>query len=72
MIPIRVECHSGYAYVDRPAALYWEENRLEIGEIIQRWRTPSGWTFLVHTRNNRTFEISYDISLDSWFGREVG
>jgi hypothetical protein len=72
MIPIRVDCHSGYTYVDRPAALYWEEQRLEIAKIIQRWRTPSGWMFLVQTDNERAFEITYDASLDSWFGREVG
>ncbi len=72
MIPIRVECHSGYAYIDRPAALYWEEQRLEIGEIIRRWRTPSGWMFLVQTRDERAFEIAFDLNLDSWFAREVG
>lgn len=72
MIPIRVECHSGYAYIDRPVALYWEEQRLEIDKIIQRWRTLSGWMFLVQTRDERAFEITFDLSLESWFGREVG
>lgn len=72
MIAIQVECHSGYAYVDRPTALYWDETRLEIRKIIQRWRTPAGWKFLVQTTDERTFEITYDAVLDSWFGQENG
>ena len=70
MIPIQVECHSGYAYVDRPAALYWDDNRLIVKKIIQQWRTPSGWKFLIQTMDDRTFEIAYDEPMDNWFGRE--
>lgn len=72
MIPIQVECRSGYAYIDRPAAIHWEKNRLEIARILQRWRTPSGWKFLIQTTNEQIFEISYDVSLDSWFGQQAG
>jgi hypothetical protein len=44
-----VECHSGSEYAERPTSLYWQGERLEVSEVINRWRTPDGIVFRVNT-----------------------
>lgn len=61
-----VECHSGYAYADRPIALRWEGNRLEIEEIEARWRIPGGLRFRVRVLDGRVFDLFYGELYDEW------
>jgi hypothetical protein len=61
-----VECHSGFTYADRPVALTWEGQRLEIVEILAGWRTPEKRLFRVRTTNGREFELAYSQAADEW------
>jgi hypothetical protein len=61
-----VECYSGQTYPERPLAFYWEGERLEITEILSRWRSPEGLNFLVLIEDERTFVLSYNESEDHW------
>lgn len=61
-----VECHSEIEYPDRPVALYWQGQRLEITEILTDWRTPTGKSFRVLTRDNQVFELSYQETTAEW------
>jgi hypothetical protein len=62
---MRVECRSDSEYAERPIALYWQEQRLEIVEILSRWRTPAGKGFRVRTADDQIFELIYnEISAD--------
>lgn len=61
-----VECHSGYAYAERPVAFLWEGNRLEIEAIEAQWRIPDGKRFRVRTQDGRIFELFYDELCDEW------
>lgn len=62
----RVECHSGYAYAERPTGLYWHGERLVIDEIVARWRIPGGPKFRVRTEDGRVFELFYGELYDEW------
>lgn len=62
----RVECHSGYAYAERPLALYWKGSRLEIETVEATRRTPAGKQFRVHTRDQQVFELTYLEATDQW------
>ena len=66
----RVECHSGYVYAERPVALHWEGNRLEVEEVLDRWQTPEGKGFRVRTGDGQIFELYYNESLDKWSIRQ--
>ena len=66
MSPAIVECYSGQTYAERPLAFYWEEERLEIMEILSNWRSPEGRSFLVVTIDGRTFKLSYKEREDCW------
>ncbi|MBN2149645.1 MAG: hypothetical protein JW726_19815 [Anaerolineales bacterium] len=61
-----VECRSDSEYAERPTALVWEGERLEITEILQRWRTPQEKQFLVRTRLHGLFMIAYSFQEDCW------
>ena len=62
----KVECHSSFAYIDRPIAFYWEGKRLPITEIEARWRLPDGHRFQVRVEDSRTFELYYDEPNNEW------
>ncbi len=61
-----VECHSGHEYAERPVAFQWQGQRLEVAEILGRWRTPSGKAFQVLTSNQQVFVLSYYEQEESW------
>ena len=61
-----VECQSGFTYADRPVALTWEGQRLEISRILAEWRTPVENHFQVCTADGREFELAYSQSTDEW------
>lgn len=65
-----VLCRSDTDYAERPVALYWQGQRLEISEIVSRWRTPQGRNFLVKAQGSRVFELIYDERKDFWQVRQ--
>jgi hypothetical protein len=62
----RVECRSNSEYAERPVAIYWEGRRLEVYEVLARWRTPQGKRFRVNTTDELVFEVWYNEAEDSW------
>ncbi len=67
-----VECHSGSEYAERPIALTWGGQRLEVVEVMARWRIPEGKCFLVRTSDGQAFELVYHELEDAWSVTSVG
>ena len=65
-MPDLVECHSGYEYAERPTALWWEGERLEVAEVEATWRISGGKKFRVRTVEGRVFELLYVELYDEW------
>jgi hypothetical protein len=61
-----VECRSNSEYAERPLSLTWEGQRLEIAEILSRWRGPAEKGFRVQTTNGQVFELTYLEIHDEW------
>ena len=61
-----VECRSDSEYAERPLSLIWEEQRLEIAEILSRWRGPGEKGFRVQTVDGQMFELTYREVPDEW------
>jgi len=61
-----VECHSNFEYAEKPVALTWKDQRLEISEIIERWRIPGAKCFRVSTTDGQIFELFYGELYDEW------
>ena len=62
----QVECHSGHEYAERPVALQWEGQRLEIQAVEGEWRVPGGKWFRVRTQGGRIFELFYEEHDGEW------
>jgi hypothetical protein len=61
-----VECHSGYAYGERPVAFTWQGQRQEVVEILARWRSPDGRIFRVRAAGGWIFELLYHERDEVW------
>jgi hypothetical protein len=61
-----VECHSSAEYADRPIAFTWQGRRLEIAEILGRWRKPDGKSFRINTTDGQVFDLIYREIPDDW------
>jgi hypothetical protein len=61
-----VECLSDIEYAERPVALYWQGERLEILQVIAGWRTPEAKWFRVLTGEQQIFELGYTYASDAW------
>ncbi len=61
-----VECHSGFAYAERPVAITWQGRRVEIRQVLDRWRSPQGRNFRVETEDGQEFELLYNEAADEW------
>ncbi len=61
-----VECHSGYEYAERPVAIHWEGQRLEVERVEAEWRVSGGKQFRVRTRDGRRFDLFYEELDDEW------
>jgi hypothetical protein len=66
-----VECRSDVEYADRPLALTWQGQRLEIAEILGRWRAPNEKGFRVKTTDGQAFELVFREILDNWLIRPL-
>jgi hypothetical protein len=66
-----VECRSDAEYAERPLALIWQGRRLEIAEILGRWRSPSGKGFRISTTEGQAFELVYREIPDDWLVRPI-
>ena len=66
MVDSSVECHSGFAYAERPLALKWQGHRLIVAEILEQSRTPAGRHFRIRTQDDQEFELVYDEANDEW------
>ncbi len=62
-----VECLSSSAYPERPIALTWEGERLEIIAILSQWRTPEALRFRV-----RTLRHAFGVSAQANVQRNAG
>ena len=61
-----VECRSDSEYAERPLALLWQGERLEIAEILGRWHGPGEKGFRVKTTDGHAFELTYREIPDEW------
>lgn len=61
-----VECHSGFAYAERPVALTWQGTRIEIRQVLDQWRSPQGRNFRVVTDNEQAFDLFFNEATDEW------
>lgn len=63
---LKVECHSGFTHAERPIAIYLNDVRVPVREVLKEWRSPSGKHFRLLLENDEQVEVLYDESLEVW------
>jgi hypothetical protein len=74
LIPIRVECHSGYKADEYPKRFYLGDEKYEIEEVTDRWyqgESNHGWPvsnyFKVKADDGKQYIVKHDLESDSWY-----
>lgn len=63
---LKVECYSGHTHAERPSAVYIDEMRVQVIEILKEWMAPDGRHFRLALENNEEIEIWYDENKEEW------
>lgn len=66
-----VECHSGIKYAETPVAFTWQEQRLEIKQILMRWKSPGELGFRVTSTDGQIFDLVYNEVSDQWLIKQA-
>jgi hypothetical protein len=61
-----VECRSDYEYAQRPLAFTCQGQRLEVIQLLDTWRTPSGNHFRVLASDQIIYTLTYKEAYDQW------
>ena len=74
LIPVNVECCSGYKADEYPKCFYHGDKRYEVTEIDDRWYQseynnagPASNYFRVTLKTGEKFIIKHDLEADKWF-----
>ncbi|RME07180.1 MAG: hypothetical protein D6803_04585 [Anaerolineae bacterium] len=63
---LRVECRAEYTYPQRPVAVWLDERRIEVAEVLREWRSPEGRAFEVLLDDGRQLRLVYREDVHSW------
>ncbi|MGD0260868.1 MAG: hypothetical protein ABSD29_13715 [Verrucomicrobiota bacterium] len=74
LIPIQVECYAGAKADETPRRFVWEEMRIEVGEVLDRWyqveskpEWPRADYFKVRGMDENEYLLKHDLESDEWF-----
>ena len=74
LIPIKVECYSGYKADEYPECFIRDNIRFEISHIVDRWyqgdstpEFPASDYFKVETNSGDLYIVKHDFKSDKWY-----
>jgi hypothetical protein len=74
LIPITVECYAGSKADETPRRFVWEERRVEIEEVLDRWyqveskpEWPRADYFKVRGQDGHEYLLKHDLESDEWY-----
>lgn len=63
---IQVACYAGYRGEEEPRRLWFDQQSVEVVEILDRWLAPDHRYFKVLGENGCTYIIRHDTRADRW------
>lgn len=74
LLPVEVECYSGFRADEYPVRFFLNGLRIDILEIIDRWHQVTGTSgspasdyFKVRTRDDKRFILKHEHVNDKWY-----
>lgn len=68
---VHVECYSGSRDAERPIAVHWQGQRLDVVQVLRSWRTPNGPAFEVLVASDHRLRLELDENSDCWCVSEI-
>ena len=66
MLPLKVECYSGYKADEKPVSFLLSGRKLMVEKIIDRWRSPEFEYFKVQADDGKGYLLRNDQRNDEW------
>ncbi len=81
LLPVKVECHSGYKADEYPRCFFFDNHRIDVEEIIDRWyqispslsvnnsipEFPDAKYFKVRTPDQKIYILKHETETGNWF-----
>jgi len=74
LTPIQVECYAGMKADETPRRFTWEEQSIEVAEVLYRWfqieskpEWPRADYFKVRGGDGREYLLKHDLEYGAWF-----
>ena len=61
---VQVEAYAGASYPERPTAIHWQNQRLQIVRVLRSWRTPEALHFQVEVETLGQVTLAYNHGSD--------
>ena len=71
-LAVAVNCYAGARGEETPRRFTFENQLVEIHEVVDQWRTPDHRYFKVKTAAGETYTLRQDVSSGAWELTEVG
>ena len=63
---LRVECYAGHRGEETPRAIYIDERRVGVDEVLDRWLSPNHRYFKVRGDDGDVYIVRHDSHANSW------
>lgn len=63
---VRVECYAGYRGEEEPRRFVWQEQHLQVAEILDRWLDPTHRYFKVRADEGTVYLLRHDVDSGEW------
>ncbi len=81
LFPVKVECYSGYKANEYPRRFYFDNIRVDVEEVLDRWYQvsasssnkdtdpvhPAANYFKVRTADSKIYILKHETETDQWF-----
>lgn len=65
-LQIRVACYAGYRGEEEPRRIWFDDRKVEVAEIVDRWLAPDHRYFKILGDDGCTYIIRHDPSGERW------
>ena len=69
---VRVRCYAGYQAEETPRSFSFDDQEIEMTEVVDRWRTPDQRYFKVKGNDRRLYVLRHDIASGEWELTTIG
>ena len=66
MTTIRVECYAGYRGEETPRRFSFDDQTIDVLEVLDRWLSPKHRYFKCRGSDHATYILRHDVEADLW------